>query len=182
MTLAAFILVGGGSRRMGQDKALLEWGGRRAVDRLASLARSLGAGAVATVGGDYGLPWLADPTPGAGPAGGVRAACGWSADNGYGRCLVMAVDAALLGPEDLAPLLAAKGPGACYAGLPLPMVIGAHALPPDLQDGWPLRRLAERAGLTWLPLAPEAARRVRGANTPEERAGLLGAWGGGPDA
>ncbi len=182
MRLAAFILVGGGSRRMGRDKALLDWGGRRAVDRLADLARHVGAGAVLTVGGDYGLPSLGDPTPGAGPAGGVGAACRWARDNGHGRCLVLAVDAPLLGPADLAPLLAAVAPGACYAGLPLPMVIDADALPAALEDGWPLRRLVEQAGLAEAPVTAEAARRLRGANTPEERASLLAAWNGRPGA
>jgi molybdopterin-guanine dinucleotide biosynthesis protein A len=37
-TLGAIILCGGGSRRMGRDKALLDWGGERAIDRVAALA------------------------------------------------------------------------------------------------------------------------------------------------
>lgn len=178
MTLAAFILVGGASGRMGRNKADLDWGGRTAIDRLAELAGDVGAQAVLTVGGAYGLPSLPDRTPGAGPAGGVRAACAWARDEGYARCIIMAVDAALLGPADLAPLLTADHPGACYSGLPLPMVIAAHALPTEVQDDWPLRRLVERAGLATLPVEPESARRIRGANTPEELASLLDSGGG----
>jgi molybdopterin-guanine dinucleotide biosynthesis protein A len=34
----AIILTGGASRRMGADKAALEWDGRRAIDRVAALA------------------------------------------------------------------------------------------------------------------------------------------------
>jgi molybdopterin-guanine dinucleotide biosynthesis protein A len=52
------ILTGGGSRRMGRDKAALDWGGVRAVDRLAELARALGAQRVLTVGADLGLPFV----------------------------------------------------------------------------------------------------------------------------
>jgi molybdopterin-guanine dinucleotide biosynthesis protein A len=36
-----------------------------------------------------------------------------------------------------------------------------------------LRRLVERAGLAALAVPAEAEARLRGANTPEERAGLL---------
>lgn len=182
MKLAAFILVGGASRRMGRDKAVLEWGGRAAIARLAELANHVGTQTVLTVGGDYGLPSLPDPTPGAGPAGGVRAACTWARDEGYTRCIVLAVDAPLLVPADLAPLLAADLPGACYAGLPLPMVIAASAFPPEFQDDWPLRRLVERAGLAVLSVEAEAARRIRGANTPEELANLLSSGAGDPGA
>ncbi|HEY0651236.1 NTP transferase domain-containing protein, partial [Phenylobacterium sp.] len=50
MALGVVILTGGASSRMGADKAALLWGGRRAVDRLADLARELGAAAVLTSG------------------------------------------------------------------------------------------------------------------------------------
>ena len=36
--LGALILSGGHSARMGEDKALLDWGGRRAIDLVASTA------------------------------------------------------------------------------------------------------------------------------------------------
>ena len=161
--LGAIILCGGGSTRMGRDKAVLDWDGRRAVDRVADLARAVGAGGLVTAGADLGLPWVADDTAGGGPVGGVLAG---ARALGTGRLLVLAVDAPTVAPEDLAPLLAAPSPGAIYEGLPLPMVI--DALPPDAEAGWPLRRLAERAGLAVLPVPEGAAERLRGANTPEE--------------
>ena len=72
--LGVVILTGGASRRMGTDKAAQIWGGRRAVDRLADLARALGAVRVVTAGdGDYGLARAPDPAPQSGPVAGVLA-------------------------------------------------------------------------------------------------------------
>lgn len=167
------ILTGGGSRRMGRDKAVLDWGGARAVDRLADLAQSLGAQRVLTVGANLGLPFVPDPEPGAGPVGGVLAGAAALREAGLARALVLAVDAPTIAAEDLSPLLAAEAPGAAFAGLPLPMVMSLSALPHEAQAGWPLRRLVERAGLAVVAIPVEAEARLRGANTPEERARLL---------
>ncbi|WP_184716652.1 molybdenum cofactor guanylyltransferase [Caulobacter sp.] len=164
--LGAIILCGGASRRMGRDKAVLDWDGARAVDRVAALARAVGAQALVTAGADLGLPWVPDEQALAGPVGGVLAG---ARALGAERLLVLAVDAPTLTAEDLAPLLATGG---YYEGLPVPMVLETAALPADAQAGWPLRRLAERAGLTALPVPDGALARLRGANTPEERAAL----------
>lgn len=169
----ALILTGGGSTRMGRDKAALDWGGARAVDRVAALARAAGAVEVLSVGADHGLPWVPDPRPGAGPVGGVLAGAAALRAAGLARALVLAVDAPTLTVEDLAPLLAAAAPGAIYQDQPLPMALSLDALPADAEAGWPLRRLVERAGLTALAVSAEAQARLRGANTPQEREGLL---------
>ena len=161
-SLGAIILCGGGSRRMGRDKALLDWDGRRAVDRVADLARAVGAEALVTAGADLGLPWVPDDEAGAGPVGGVLAG---AAALGTTRLLVLAVDAPTMTPEDLAPLLAAGG---YYEGLPVPMVLDAGAIPAEAEAGWPLRRFVERAGLASLPVPEGAMGRLRGANTLEE--------------
>lgn len=92
---------------------------------------------------------------------------------GLARALVLAVDAPTITAEDLAPLLAAEAPGAAFEGLPLPMVLDLSALPDGAGAGWPLRRLVERAGLAVVAVPADAEARLRGANTPEERAGLL---------
>lgn len=167
-SLGAIILCGGASRRMGRDKALLDWGGVRAVDRVAALARTVGATALVTAGADLGLPWVPDDETAAGPVGGVLAG---ARALGTERLLVLAVDAPTMTAEDLAPLLAAGG---FYEGLPIPMVVETRALPADAEAGWPLRRLVERAGLAALPVPEGAMARLRGANTPEERKDLLG--------
>ena len=167
ISLGAIILCGGASRRMGRDKAVLDWDGARAVDRVVALARAVGAQALVTAGADLGLPWVADDQALAGPVGGVLAGARFLAAE---RLLVLAVDAPTVTIEDLAPLLAAGG---YYEGLPVPMVVEVSALPADAEAGWPLRRLVERAGLAALPVPEGALARLRGANTPEERAGLL---------
>jgi molybdopterin-guanine dinucleotide biosynthesis protein A len=164
----AIILTGGASRRMGADKAALDWGGRRAVDRVAALATAAGAARVLTAGSDHGLEHVDDPSPGSGPVGGVLAGARVLAAHGLARALVLAVDAPTVTAEDLAPLLAAAEPGAFYDGLPVPMVVTLAALPAEAEAGWPLRRLVERAGLAALACDEEVRARLRGANTPEE--------------
>ncbi len=169
--LGAVILVGGASSRMGQDKALLDWGGQRAVDRVANLARALGANTVLTAGGDYGLPFVLDPSPQAGPVSGIVAAAERLVAEGCDRALILAVDAPTLTAEDLAPLLE-PAEGGYYEAYPLPMVLPMAAIDGAAKADWPLRRLVERAGLRSFPPAPERAVRLRGANTPDERTAL----------
>ena len=169
----AIILVGGASERMGEDKAAMDWGGVRAVDRVAGLARSVGAEPVLTAGGDYGLPFVEDPEPLGGPVGGVLAGCAALASAGCRRALILAVDAPTLTAHDLAPLLAADAPGAAYSGFPAPMVIELSAVPRDLAVNAPFRRFVDQAGVQQLPVPPGAETRLRGANTPRERAALL---------
>lgn len=172
--LGAMILSGGGSRRMGQDKAGLDWLGRRAIDRVADLARAVGAEHVVSVGpDDFGLPRVIEQQPFGGPVGGVLAGARALRGLGAARALVLAVDAPTLTPADLAPLLAVAGAGAAYEGLHLPMVAVLDALPGEAPADWPLARLAQLAGIVRLACPHEARLRVRGANTPQERQALL---------
>ncbi len=176
MSLGGIILAGGASRRMGQDKAVLDWNGRRAVDRLAGLAAAAGCSWTLTAGADYGLPFTLDP-PGKGPVAGVLAGMAALRGRGLQRALVLAVDAPTLRLDDLRPLLAAPSPGAAYEGLTMPMVVTLAAVPPDARGDWSLFHLIERSGLAVLPVDPAARLRIRGANTPEERAVLLAELG-----
>jgi molybdopterin-guanine dinucleotide biosynthesis protein A len=174
LKLGVVILTGGASSRMGQDKAALDWAGRRAVDRVAELAVALKAESVLTVGRtDYGLPFLADATPLAGPVGGILAGADALRGQGCERILVLAVDAPTLRAADLGPLLAVSSPGAAYAGYPLPLVVDPAVLPPNAAADWPIRRLAEACDLRLIPCPADAEPRIRGANTPAERDALL---------
>jgi len=72
---AGFVLVGGESRRMGQEKALLDLGGQPLVVRTAERLR-LVVVELSLVGspqrfGDLGLPVLADRVTGRGPLAGI---------------------------------------------------------------------------------------------------------------
>lgn len=74
---AGFVLAGGESRRMGQDKALVELAGEPLAARALKILRHAGleariAGARAELGGF--APVIADTQPGRGPLGGVCAA------------------------------------------------------------------------------------------------------------
>lgn len=171
MSFGAGILLGGRSSRMGVDKAMLDWNGRTAVDRVADLARTLGAAPVVAIGRPVaGLASVLDG--GQGPVGGVIEAISHLRELGCERVLVLAVDAPTLTADDIVPLLAEPA-GAAYEGQPLPMALPVASLPPEALPDWPMRRLAERAGLARLRLPAEAAARLRGANTPEERETLL---------
>jgi len=172
MRLGAMILTGGASSRMGGEKAAMDWDGRRAVDRVADLAREAGAELVITVGPvDYGHPFVRDDVPLGGPVGGILAGARRLRSAGARRMLVLAVDAPTIVASDLAPLLTEDG--AAFDGLNFPFVVGAEALPHDAEAAWPVGRLIERAGLTRLSCPPSARARLRGANTPEEREALL---------
>ena len=171
--LGALILTGGASSRMGSDKAAQDWAGVRAVDRVAGLARAAGAAWVFTVGlTDYGLANVEDPERLGGPVGGVIAGARRLAAEGCTRALVLAVDAPTLGLGDLKPLLASPA-GACFEGLPLPLVAPLAGLCAEAPMDWPLKRLIERAGLARIAPPGAAMPRLRGANTPAERAALI---------
>lgn len=75
MEAAGFVLAGGGSTRMGRDKALLPYRGRTLVEVIASAVQEA-AGTAAIIGDPLryayaGCPVHADRIPGCGPIGGV---------------------------------------------------------------------------------------------------------------
>jgi molybdopterin-guanine dinucleotide biosynthesis protein A len=94
--LAAAILVGGQSRRMGQDKALMTLtpGGLTIVDMVAQALRTV-TREILLIGPDsanyafLGLPQVADVLPGAGALGGIHTAL---ASTGSPHVLVVACD------------------------------------------------------------------------------------------
>ncbi len=155
---------------MGEDKAGLDWLGQRAVDRVAHLALACGAHPVMTAGsGDYGLPYVADDARDGGPVGGILSGIRALKNAGCQRALILAVDAPMILAEDLAPLLAAAGPGSAFETLHLPMVLDLTAVPHDAAAGWSVARFIEQAGLVRMSCSPEGLERLRGANTPHER-------------
>lgn len=75
--VAGAVLTGGGSVRMGRDKALLRVGGTPLAVRVAAALAAAGAEPVVAVGGDldglraWGLVAIVDPHQGAGPLAGI---------------------------------------------------------------------------------------------------------------
>jgi molybdenum cofactor guanylyltransferase len=171
--LSGIILAGGASRRMGEDKGTLVWNGRRAVDRLSDCLKEVGAAPILVAGANYGLPFVEDPEPQAGPVAGLLRAIEALSAAGARMALVLAVDAPTLRSDDLAPLIAADAPGAIYAGLPLPMALFLGAAPKHLEGDASLRQFVQAAALAELRCPAAARLRMRGANTPEERNVLL---------
>jgi molybdopterin-guanine dinucleotide biosynthesis protein A len=88
-----FILAGGESSRMGQDKALLEIGGLTLLERAAQLLAGV-AGQVSVIGPPRAMagmaaPFVPDDFPGAGPLGGIATALRVARQP---WCLVLACD------------------------------------------------------------------------------------------
>jgi len=78
MQASGFVLAGGASKRMGQDKALLPYRGTTLVEHVANTVREA-VGMVALIGdparlGSLGLAVFPDELPDSGPASGIYTA------------------------------------------------------------------------------------------------------------
>ena len=78
MQASGFVLAGGGSTRMGRNKALLPLHGSTLVEHIAGIVREA-AGSVTLIGdpvqlGHLGLPVVPDRLPGRGPVSGIYTA------------------------------------------------------------------------------------------------------------
>ena len=102
--VAGFVLAGGESRRMGRDKALIEFAGELLVIRALKILRE--AGLDPRIAGSRGgleefAPVIADAEPGRGPLGGICAALAACNEQ---RAVFMPVDLPLL-PASLVTLM-----------------------------------------------------------------------------
>jgi molybdenum cofactor guanylyltransferase len=122
--IAAFILAGGKSIRMGRDKAFLELEGETLLARAMRLAATL-ASEVRLVGDPQKLlpfgPVVQDIFPERGPLGGIHAAL---ANSSAELNLMLAVDLPFVEPRFLAYLLSAASQS------------GAAVTVPRTPDGW----------------------------------------------
>ena len=123
--LGGLLLTGGASRRMGEDKALIEVGGRRLVDHAAALLTAVADPVIEVGPGWSGLPAVREDPPGSGPLAALGAGAASLRAAGHdGAVLVLAVDMPRVGVE-LLRLLAGR-PGTATAvpragGHPQPM-------------------------------------------------------------
>jgi len=104
------VLCGGASRRMGRDKAFVEYDGIAMAVRVAATLSAAGCGAVVAIGGDAGalhaagLIRIEDQFPGEGPLGGVITALCHFPD--APAVMVVACDLPLLTPATVRTVLA----------------------------------------------------------------------------
>ncbi|MCU1263411.1 MAG: molybdenum cofactor guanylyltransferase [Bryobacterales bacterium] len=129
---AGFVLTGGKSTRMGQNKAFLSYSGRTLLERI-SEAVAAAAGSATLVGdpgiyGQFGLPVLRDRFPESGPLAGIEAALGSTTAEWN---LIVAVDMPGVSAEFLSALCQAAGETDCLVPTTLdgrkhPLCAGYH--------------------------------------------------------
>ncbi len=119
MEATGFVLAGGGSTRMGRDKALLPYRGTTLAGYVASIVEQA-AGSVALIGDakryhGIGYPVFPDAIPQCGPMGGIYTALSVTATDWN---LVVACDMPMLSAALLRRLLehAFQSPAQCVAG------------------------------------------------------------------
>ena len=117
--VSAVLMMGGASRRMGQDKATLPYGGELLWRHQINTLQEAGFGALALSVGEAfplscgqaevdGFPVLPDQMGGRGPISGLREALDWSPTD---LVLLLAVDVPKMSASYLQKLVAAAAPG-----------------------------------------------------------------------
>ena len=123
--VAGLLLTGGASRRMGTDKALIEVGGRRLVDRAAAVLGAVADPVVEVGPGWSGLQAVREDPPGSGPLAALSAGAAALRAAGHdGSLLVLAVDMPRVGIELLRLLAGRAGTATAVpraGGHPQPM-------------------------------------------------------------
>jgi molybdenum cofactor guanylyltransferase len=177
---AGWVLVGGRSRRMGRDKALIEIDKQPLVERVAGVLGEV-CGSVSLIGdpavyGELGWRVVADRFPGEGPLAGIEAALGATK---FEWNLVVACDMPRLDVGILEQLfrIAATGDGDCAVprysdGRVEPLCAVFHArchaaIATALEEG--VRKVTEALGrlaLRYVPVASDEA--FANLNTPED--------------
>ncbi|MDN7124734.1 molybdenum cofactor guanylyltransferase [Pseudidiomarina terrestris] len=117
MAITAVILAGGASRRMGQDKALMQVAGRTQLDRMSALAHEAGCEQVLISRNGEGF--IADEIADRGPLGGVLSALPHCL---YETLLLLPVDMPLLSADALQLLVEQAGP-AYFINSAMPCVL-----------------------------------------------------------
>jgi molybdopterin-guanine dinucleotide biosynthesis protein A len=179
-TRAGFVLVGGNSSRMGQDKARLPFQGKTLVEHVTA-AVAEAAGSVTLVGAperyqSLGLPMLADSLAGAGPLAGIHTSLSatTAAWNLIVACDMPGISASFLrslmsaAESSAADCLLPAGP----SGLPEPLCAVYHSRCLDL-IGAALDRNVRKitdglAGLRVAIWSVAESAWFRNVNTPEE--------------
>jgi len=124
--LAAVILVGGKSTRMGRDKATLPYRGEWLVDTVANALRAAGISRLYVSGSLTGYTSIPDMISDCGPVSGI-CSCLLHLSANHARLLFVPVDMPLLAPELLRLLIAQPVQEAChFEEHPLPCILPVH--------------------------------------------------------
>ncbi len=179
MQASGFVLAGGASKRMGQDKALLPYRGTTLVEHVAKTV-SEAAGSVALIGdpdrlGHLGLAVFPDEMPHCGPASGIYTALRVTATDWN---MVVACDMPAVSADILRELLrwAETSERNCVAAIgpyrqPEPLCAlyhrrCLHALAGAIRDKrLRMRDLIKEIGAVWVPVDATALANV---NTPAD--------------
>jgi len=174
--ITSFVLAGGQSRRMGRDKAMLDWRGQRLLDHMTQLLSTV-ADPVQIIGRGA----LPDRIPNCGPLGEILTALEVSQTP---KTLIVAIDLPLLTPAFLQMfrsqwLHSTRCLLACRIGADYPLCLGVdRALAPEVAGRLALREWIADSDTQLLnekALAAEgfSERLFANANTPEEWESLL---------
>lgn len=127
------VLAGGRSRRMGRDKALLDWQGKTWLEHAIERFHTAGIPRVVVSGAHPGHSGIPDLHADAGPLAGLHAVARAHPDRWL---VVVPVDMPMLPAAWLTALVASQGGQVAvhYRGAPLPLAFASsHALVTDLQ-------------------------------------------------
>lgn len=120
--IAAVILVGGKSSRMGQDKATLPYKGKRLVDVVAEVVRQAGITSIYVSGEMEGYDSLPDLLAERGPMGGICSSAVRLCLN-HSHALFVPVDMPHIHAELLRSLMTEEQKACHFEGHPLPCII-----------------------------------------------------------
>lgn len=162
LDIAGIVLAGGRSSRMGQNKALLSWQGKPMIEHMIDTLQQLGIKRILISGAIEGYDTIIDKRPFSGPAMALADIIGaYSEFKGF---LCVPVDMPLLSPAMLR-MLSDYPQGACFAGYPLPAYFPFSS---DISPAESVNELAEKMGISRIPLLPHWENLMLNANTPQE--------------
>ena len=160
--IAGVVLAGGRSRRMGQNKALLQYRHRPLLDHMIDIVKQCGIDRVYISGQQDGYACIEDDSPFAGPAMAIQNVI--AKLDTYDRFLFVPVDMPHLTAEVLTPLLNKKA-SVCYDGWPLPCVIKRQK---NFHHDVSVKGLLKSCQAVGIDLPEPFLKNMRNINTPQE--------------
>lgn len=161
--IAGVILAGGRSRRMGENKAHLEYHGKPLVEHMTDILDRSGIETIIISGDVEGYDCVPDDDPFGGPAKAIETVIRNFPD--YEGFLFVPVDMPLLEPEMLDILIQQKE-GAYFIGSPLPAFITQSYSEESHETS--VQALLDSYGIYPIDLPEQFSPAMKNANTPEE--------------